>query len=367
MWCHQCLGSALLRIPQTPGDGDGDAALWGASVLLLLQLRGPQTPTGWSRASYPHSHSGSAECPHPHPLALQATPSHLIQSSVVDSATTTATMQLTSSGWKTRSCRRRATNRRLKERKGLGTQQFLRCGGCLWSILRTGIWWTQLFWRWDKTLRRPAVPIPALKKKKKRPVLFCFVWIKQNKKRKKKSNRIYSKYNDNSYINSDSDTDFNFDDGKQKAKKSQEQREEKETWGCGGVGRQEKKNKKTEKEPSDSRYRDSEGELQKGIWTENSKVGDTMDLTGPEAPIIHTCEGEKPLSYSHVLLPGEGAVLAEYVKVGKHIPWRGEIGLKSEEIATFECSGYAVGGNRHHRMEAVWLRKENQITVQMRG
>lgn len=78
-----------------------------------------------------------------------------------------------------------------------------------------------------------------------------------------------------------------------------------------------------------------------------------MDLTGPEAPIIQTSQGEKPLSYGHVLLPGEAAALAGYVKTGKHIPGRGEIGLMSEEIATFECSGYAMSGNRHHRMEAV--------------
>ena len=39
----------------------------------------------------------------------------------------------------------------------------------------------------------------------------------------------------------------------------------------------------------------------------------------------------------------------------------GEIGLTSEEISTFEDSGYVMSGSRHRRMEAVRLRKENQI------
>ncbi|RMC21514.1 hypothetical protein DUI87_02380 [Hirundo rustica rustica] len=66
-------------------------------------------------------------------------------------------------------------------------------------------------------------------------------------------------------------------------------------------------------------------------------------------------------NYGHALLPGEGAAMAEYVKAGKRIPHRGEIGLTSEEIASFENSGYVMSGSRHRHMEAVRLRKENQI------
>ena len=53
--------------------------------------------------------------------------------------------------------------------------------------------------------------------------------------------------------------------------------------------------------------------------------------------------------------------MAEYVKMGKRIPRRGEIGLTSNEITTFEDSGYVMSGSRHRRMEAVRIRKENQI------
>ena len=51
----------------------------------------------------------------------------------------------------------------------------------------------------------------------------------------------------------------------------------------------------------------------------------------------------------------------KFVKEGKRIPRRGEIGLTSEEISMFEDAGYVMSGSRHRRMEAVRLRKENQV------
>uniref|UniRef100_A0A8D0H8H5 NF-kappa-B-activating protein C-terminal domain-containing protein n=1 Tax=Sphenodon punctatus TaxID=8508 RepID=A0A8D0H8H5_SPHPU len=88
---------------------------------------------------------------------------------------------------------------------------------------------------------------------------------------------------------------------------------------------------------------------------------EAVDFIGPEAPITHASQDDRPLNYGHALLPGEGAAMAEYVKAGKRITRRGEIGLTSEEIASFEKSGYVMSGSRHRRMEAVRLRKENQI------
>lgn len=69
----------------------------------------------------------------------------------------------------------------------------------------------------------------------------------------------------------------------------------------------------------------------------------------------------KSASVLQALLPGEGAAMAAYVAEGKRIPRRGEIGLTSEEIEKFESVGYVMSGSRHRRMEAVRLRKENQI------
>ena len=46
-------------------------------------------------------------------------------------------------------------------------------------------------------------------------------------------------------------------------------------------------------------------------------------------------------------MPGEGEAMAQYVKEGKRIPRRGEIGLTSDEIATFESAGYVMSGSRY--------------------
>ena len=69
----------------------------------------------------------------------------------------------------------------------------------------------------------------------------------------------------------------------------------------------------------------------------------------------------KLMDFGRALLPGEGAAMAKFVEEGKRIPRRGEIGLTSEEISQFEDSGYVMSGSRHRRMEAVRLRKENQV------
>ncbi|XP_057555986.1 NKAP-like protein [Hippopotamus amphibius kiboko] len=180
---------------------------------------------------------------------------------------------------------------------------------------------------------------------------------KNKKKRKKKSKRKHRKYSDNSDSNSESGTNSGSNDDKKRSKKAKKKEKKKKH----RAKKPKKKTKKTKKESSDSSYKDSEGELLEDTWIEQSKIADNLDLIGPEAPVIHTSQEEKPLNYGHALLPGEGAAMAEYVKAGKRIPRRGEIGLTSEEIASFERSGYVMSGSRHRRMEAVRLRKENQI------
>lgn len=64
------------------------------------------------------------------------------------------------------------------------------------------------------------------------------------------------------------------------------------------------------------------------------------------------------ISFGGALLPGEGEAMAQYVKEGKRIPRRGEIGLTSEEIATFESSGYVMSGSRYGNASTVY---ENSV------
>merc|ERR1712241_605124 len=102
-----------------------------------------------------------------------------------------------------------------------------------------------------------------------------------------------------------------------------------------------KKSKKKKKKKSSSSGEDSD-----------------KDMIGPSLP--------KKVQLSHKdlgtqLLKGEGEAMAAYIAEGKRIPRRGEIGLTSDEITKYEEDGWVMSGSRHRRMEAVRLRKENQI------
>ena len=67
------------------------------------------------------------------------------------------------------------------------------------------------------------------------------------------------------------------------------------------------------------------------------------------------------MDYGGHLLAGEGTAMAAYVQSGERIPRRGEIGLTANEIQSYEDEGYVMSGSRHARMNAVRLRKENQV------
>ena len=53
--------------------------------------------------------------------------------------------------------------------------------------------------------------------------------------------------------------------------------------------------------------------------------------------------------------------MAAFAKSGARIPRRGEIGMSDEEIKMYETVGYVMSGSRHSRMNAVRMRKENQV------
>lgn len=84
------------------------------------------------------------------------------------------------------------------------------------------------------------------------------------------------------------------------------------------------------------------------------------DEMGP-APAVSLDTDAHSLKYGSALLPGEGAAIAQYVQQNLRIPRRGEIGWKSDEIDSLEGQGYVMSGSRHARMNAVRLRKENQV------
>ena len=101
--------------------------------------------------------------------------------------------------------------------------------------------------------------------------------------------------------------------------------------------------------------------MTKWIWVEKRAPGEEDDgeMVGP-TPLARV-GGDGFVDYGGALRPGEGDAIASYVQAGKRIPRRGEVGLNAEEIEGFETVGFVMSGSRHKRMNAVRLRKENQI------
>jgi hypothetical protein len=88
------------------------------------------------------------------------------------------------------------------------------------------------------------------------------------------------------------------------------------------------------------------------------------DDVGPQPPQTNTSSRKvDERQYGGALLRGEGSAMAAFLKDGTdvRIPRRGEIGLTSDEISTYEAVGYVMSGSRHRRMNAVRMRKENQV------
>lgn len=158
-----------------------------------------------------------------------------------------------------------------------------------------------------------------------------------------------------------------------------------------------KKKKKSKKQSSSSSSSDSEDD-EKDVWVEkesdkvfkvpkvpmgsSSEEDDDDENSEEVGPSYRSTNALSQKDFGHALLPGEGAAMAAFIAEGKRIPRRGEIGLTSDEINTYEDVGYVMSGSRlvklyeiylvscfltnffffsHRRMEAVRIRKENQI------
>lgn len=166
---------------------------------------------------------------------------------------------------------------------------------------------------------------------------------------------------------SESEGDSSEDDKKRKKPKKSRKKKKRKSRHKSKKSKKHRKKKAQHKSSSESEEESSEEEDADVEWQESwiekkkdkDKEGDNA-VVGP-VPLMQDAANQDIRDFGGALLPGEGEAMAQYVKEGKRIPRRGEIGLTSEEIATFESSGYVMSGSRHRRMEAVRLRKENQI------
>jgi len=92
--------------------------------------------------------------------------------------------------------------------------------------------------------------------------------------------------------------------------------------------------------------------------------GSSQDELGPKPLQKDTTKRRiDERAYGSALLRGEGSAMAAFLQDGteSRIPRRGEIGLTSDQIAAYENVGYVMSGSRHRRMNAVRMRKENQV------
>ena len=104
-----------------------------------------------------------------------------------------------------------------------------------------------------------------------------------------------------------------------------------------------------------------------GPWQSGTSSGEDDDEVGPQPLAKANTSSSKrndERAYGGALLRGEGSAMAAFLQEGgteARIPRRGEIGLTPDQIALFESVGYVMSGSRHRRMNAVRLRKENQV------
>ncbi|XP_078474277.1 uncharacterized protein LOC144735679 [Lampetra planeri] len=181
------------------------------------------------------------------------------------------------------------------------------------------------------------------KKKRKRK--------RKRKKKKSKKSKKHRKEEAGSEDESESDGSAHEETEEKKKKKSHKKKSKKKR------SKVVSSSDSSDESESESASEDEHNE----VWVEKQRSENAEFFIGPLPPLSAMDGGDRPMNYGHALLPGEGAAMAEFVKAGKRIPRRGEIGLTSDEIASFESQGYVMSGSRHRRMEAVRLRKENQI------
>merc|ERR1712025_459592 len=164
-------------------------------------------------------------------------------------------------------------------------------------------------------------------------------------------------------IEDDSDFHSEVENMEEDVPKSREKKKKKKS-------KKEKKSKKKKKKSKKKKSKSSSSDSSEDEWVEkdvmesdaegrkNQSDESDNDIIGPVLP------QKVQLSHKELgtqLLKGEGEAMAAYIAEGKRIPRRGEIGLTSEEIVSYENDGWVMSGSRHRRMEAVRLRKENQI------
>lgn len=81
------------------------------------------------------------------------------------------------------------------------------------------------------------------------------------------------------------------------------------------------------------------------MWVEKKVAQTGQDIFVGPTPLVAP-DLKLQARYGGKMMPGEGEAISAYVKEGKRIPRRGEVGLEPEEIQKFEKLGYVMSGTR---------------------
>ncbi|XP_017082886.2 NKAP family protein CG6066 [Drosophila eugracilis] len=194
---------------------------------------------------------------------------------------------------------------------------------------------------------------------------------KKSKKTKKKKSKKASSSSEDSSSSSSSEDSSDDSSSSSSSADSEDESDEEDVWlekTAEGIKKPKKKkstSKKSKKSKKKKKKQKSEAEKSKKSSSSSGSKSKTKDSTSINdedvGPSLRTGGSLNQKDFGKALLPGEGAAMAAYIADGKRIPRRGEIGLTSDEIANFESVGYVMSGSRHRRMEAVRIRKENQL------
>ncbi|KAJ8326430.1 hypothetical protein O5D80_005180 [Batrachochytrium dendrobatidis] len=190
---------------------------------------------------------------------------------------------------------------------------------------------------------------------------------KSKKSRSKSSHRKESKKSrsardsDDSSIRSNSQSDSESNESRTSPARSDSDKRQRDAKGSdNGVAKPSTKTKVSKADGSDSEIDEHDRSTIQDYWREK-EVQHTDDAPVGPMPLSVTDKHLTEHDYGGALLAGEGSAMAAFLQSGKRIPRRGEIGLTSEEIVNYEDAGFVMSGSRHQRMNAVRIRKENQV------
>ncbi|WWC65694.1 uncharacterized protein I303_108315 [Kwoniella dejecticola CBS 10117] len=199
---------------------------------------------------------------------------------------------------------------------------------------------------------------------------------KSSSKHKSSKHRSSRKYSDDSSSETDSE-----EEERRRRRRKEKERERKKKYDDYSDDSEEERRRKRRKDKDRRRTPDEDVHAaEEDMWVEKgeevpaakpatiSPVKEKMvvrdeesdDEIGPQLPSEAKEKSMDRSAFAH-MRPGEGEAMAAYAESGQRIPRRGEIGMEASTIEKFEQSGYVMSGSRHQRMNAVRMRKENQV------